>query len=225
MCDVAKYLERHDPKGLVDGWKLLVTEEELVSTNERLGKYLSEKFAGQDIVIATILKGAAYMFVDLTRQITIPHSVYFIEASSYKNGQTQGEEIELLSKIIPSKFEGKKVILIDELYDNGATMFKVKAKILETVPRLKDEDIFTCVMFKKEKKTTYPPPDIVGMSLPNVWVVGYGLDDHQEKRNWIHLFAKPKDQGNELTADDQIFVDVEYYQRVRSTIQKEVYNY
>jgi hypothetical protein len=155
--------------------------------------------------------------------MTIPHSLYFIEASSYHNEQTQSEEIELLSKIIPSKFEGRKVILLDELYDNGATLFKVKEKILAAVQILQDEDIFTCTIFRKSKETKYPPPNLVGLcELPNVWVVGYGLDDLQEKRAWMHLFAKPKLDGVAKTEHDVMFTEESFYIFTRWRIREYV---
>lgn len=164
------------------------------------------------------MKGAVYFHVDLTRMLTIPHSQYFIEASSYHDSQSQSEKVELLSKIVPSKFVGKKVILIDELYDNGTTLNNLKEKISE-IAGVKLDDIFTCTIFKKKKETNKPAPDLYGILVPNVWLVGYGLDDMQEKRNWPHLFAVPKSIDIPLTIDDKLFEDTEYYEKIRGEIQ------
>ena len=76
-------------------------------------------------------------------------------------GRVTGKEGELTcasSVIVPSKFEGKHIILLDELYDNGATMCSVKGKLRETLGRENDNEIFTCCLFQKEKEQSYPPP-------------------------------------------------------------------
>ena len=212
----------------VTDWRLILTEDQINQLNDYVANQINTKFQNKSIVVTSILKGAVYFTVDLTRRLTIPHSLYFIEASSYK-GQTQ-DELELLSslgpvfdsKIIPSKFENKTVILIDELYDNGLTLHQVKNKLLEEVPSLKAEDIFTCVLFKKNKETKYPLPDLVGIQLPNVWLVGYGLDDQQTKRNWKNLFAAPKPENLQKTLDDNLFDDEHYYQQQLDDIQNNI---
>lgn len=220
---VEEFLFEHrneDRDDSTKNWKLLLTEEEINKINDYVAKTINEKFIGQNIVVASILKGAVYFTVDLTRRLTIPYSLYFIEASSYKNKQTQSEELELLSKIIPSKFEGKKVILIDELFDNGLTLHQVKNKLLSEVPSLVSDDIYTCVLFKKDKEVKHPLPDLSGFpNLPNVWVVGYGLDDKQEKRGWKHLFAVPKSEGVVKHEHDKLFESSEYYHELRLNIK------
>ena len=217
------FLEEHkyeDRDFTTKNWKLLMTEKEINSINDYVADVINKKFIGKNIVIVSILKGAIYFTVDLTRRLTIPYSLYLLEASSYKNKQTQCEELELLSKIIPSKFEGKTVILIDELFDNGLTLHQVKNKLLSEVTSLKEDDIFTCVLFKKNKETKYQYPDLVGFDiLPNVWVVGYGLDDKQEKRGWKHLFAVPKSDGVPKHQDDNLFDDPDYYNYLRDNIK------
>lgn len=202
-------------------WKLLLTEKEIQATVKKCAKIIKKQFEGKDIVIACILKGAVYFFTDLTRQLTIPYSCYFIEASSYKNQQTQDEEVEILSKIVPEKFSGKHVILIDELFDNGNTLTKVKLAISEKA-KVPLDMIFTCAMFEKNKPTIYPKPDLFGISVPDVWLVGYGLDDKQEKRGWKCLFACPKSADAEKSPDDQIFTDEKYYSDVMNQIHKKI---
>lgn len=199
-------------------WKLILDENQIRLANVKIANYINNKFHGENVIIVCILKGAVYFHVDLTRMLTIPHSQYFIEASSYHNSQTQSEQVELLSKIVPSKFKGKKVILIDELYDNGTTLHNLKEKISE-IADVNMDDIFTCTIFKKNKKTTQPDPDLYGILVPNVWLVGYGLDDMQEKRNWPHLFAVPKSIDIPLTIDDNLFEDVDFYEKIRTEIQ------
>ena len=195
-------------------WKLVLTKPEIHNCVKDCANKINEKFKGQDVVMVCILKGAAYFFVDLTRELAIPHSCYFIEATSYHNSQTQSATLSVMSSIEPKKFEGKQVILVDELFDNGQTMYEIKQAIHEkaNVPL---DMIYTCVAFKKNKETKYPQPDLFGVEVPNVWLVGYGLDDKQEKRNWTSLFACPKSEGIPQTEDDKIFEDSDAYNKMR----------
>lgn len=185
-------------------WRLILTENQIAECVQICADEINEKFQDSNVVMVCILKGAAWFFTDLTRKLIIPYSTYFIEASSYKNGVTQSESIELLSVINPAKFNNKKVILVDELYDNGNTLEAVKKEIINRTT-VKYEDIVTCAAFKKKKPESFKYPgslDVFGTVVPNVWLVGYGLDDRQEKRGWVNLYAVPKPEGAELTEDD-----------------------
>lgn len=196
-------------------WKLLLSKEEISAGVAYCAKILNSKFehCQQKIVVACILKGAVYFHVDLTRLLDFPHSSYFIEASSYHDLRSQNESVEILSKIQKEKFVGRQVILIDELFDNGQTMSYVKNQIheLTDVPL---HDIFTCTIFKKNKETTLSP-DLYGYLVPNVWLVGYGLDDRQEKRNWHCLYACPKTSKDDKVEDDELFENEEFFHNMR----------
>lgn len=203
---------RKDLRGvdIANQWLLLLTEDEIQRGVRKVAAEINRVFEGQDIVILSILKGCVYFFVDVTRCLTIPYSTYFIEASSYHDEQVQSNEVELLSKIVPSKFKSKKIVLLDELYDNGATLDAVKCKLMQILGKPAD-DIYTCCLFCKEKPTrSFPLPDLCGFpNTPNVWVVGYGLDDAQEKRGWKDLWAIPKAPGLAKVDADEMFDDTE----------------
>jgi hypoxanthine phosphoribosyltransferase len=163
---------------------------------------------GEKIVICGILKGAFVFITDLCRQLKRPYSCYFVEASSY-NGQEQSDQVELLSRIVPSKFTGRKIVLVDELLDNGHTMHTMLNYLMRElkVPR---EDIATCCLFSKQQddRPKHFDADITGLpNLPNLWLVGYGLDDDGTKRGWTELFAKPKIPGVPKVDEDAIFED------------------
>lgn len=128
------------------------------------------------------------------------------------------------SVLVPSKFVDKKVILLDELYDSGNTICAVKEKLISELGK-KPEDVFTCTLFIKENGMDKNPlPDLYGLALPDVWVVGYGLDDAQEKRGWVNLYAVPKIASIPPTADDGMFESTEKHQdclnRLRNQLAK-----
>lgn len=213
--------EEHTVDIIPKTWKELVPRNLINNAVEKCANAARDRLAGHKVVIVCILKGAVYFHVDLSRVITLPHSSYFIEASSYKSGTRQGE-MEILSKIIPSKFQGKKILLIDELYDNGKTLHDVRQAIIEEA-KVDPANIVTCTLFKKEKETKYSPPDIYGMIIPDVWVVGYGLDDQQEKRNLLDLWAVPKSDPELMTdGDRQVFGSQEAYQAMYTTLVRQV---
>ena len=213
---LAKRKDLRDPT-IVDSWKLILSAEEIKMFVKKCASVINSKFEGKDIVVVCILKGAVYFFVDLTRELDIPYSTYFIKATSYHNGQTQSETLSITGSIEPSKFINKHVILVDELFDNGHTMEQIKMAIHEKASVPLDK-IFTCTLFKKNKETSCPEPDLYGVIVPNVWLVGYGLDDKQEKRGWTHLFACPKCADVPESEDDVIFKDSVAYDQMRKEL-------
>src|SRR5687767_1719395 len=144
----------------------LISKENLQKSVLKCAGVINAKFAGKDVVVVGILKGAVYFYVDLTRMLTIPHSCYFIEATSYHDSQSQSG-LSIFSSITPKKFAGKHVVLVDELYDNGKTLDAIKVAIHEKA-NIPLDMIFTCTLFKKDKKTKYPAPDLFGIVIPDV---------------------------------------------------------
>jgi hypoxanthine phosphoribosyltransferase len=90
---------------------------------------------------------------DLSQTLNRPNSIYFVEASSY-TGQKQSEGVELLSRIVPSKFKGRKIVLVDELLDNGHTMHTMVEHLMKTL-EIKRSDIITCVLMSKVRALFY----------------------------------------------------------------------
>ncbi len=212
--------DRDDLRGedLQKDWRLLLTDKEIEKGINECAKALNIYFKGKEVVVVCVLKGASYFFVDLTRKLTVPFSCHFVEASSYQDSQTQSEVVQISSSYNSKDFEGKHVLIIDELFDNGKTLQSIHQYFEDKgTPK---KDIFTCTLFLKQKdvKTEYDKPDLYSIVLPDVWVVGYGLDVCQEKRGWTYLYACPKMEGVPKSKDDQMFEDDDYYENVRSIL-------
>ena len=180
----------------------VLSVQEVEQAIEKLALKIDEKFKGKDLLILSILKGAVYFFVHLTEKLTVEHSQYHIESSSYKDKQIQSE-VKIKSEIVPEKFKGKKVIILDELFDNGQTMRNCVNAIIEntTVER---KDIFTVTLMKKKKPDVDLPLDMFGILIPDVWVYGVGLDLAQKKRNLKNLMAIEKADPNLKNQDDEL---------------------
>jgi hypoxanthine-guanine phosphoribosyltransferase len=150
---------------------------------------------------------------DLCRTLTRPYSVYFVEASSYGDAKEQkGGSVSISSDIPTSKFHDSitkrphKIVLIDELLDNGKTMEEMKQHLLKRLSATHtDNDILTTCLFSKKRDRIYPEADVTGIpDLPDLWLVGYGLDDRGTKRGWTELFAIPKVKIVETYAQDDV---------------------
>lgn len=180
-------------------YRLIMTNEEIQAGVRIVAHRLETWCKGERITLVGILKGAFMFMSDLCRCMSRPYSVYFVEASSYKEGRTQGS-VAVSSDISSSKFVDAttkvphKIVLVDELLDNGKTMQDMKLHFLEKLKGTHTEnDILTVCLFSKDRARVYPEADITGIpKLPDLWLIGYGLDDRGTKRGWTELFAVPK---------------------------------
>lgn len=211
--------KRRDLRGvdIYSEWRLLLTKKEINTFVKYCASIIEEKYEGKNLVIVCILKGCMYFCTDLTRLLRIPHSVYMIEASSYHDKQTQSDKMEVLSLIQPDKFNDKYVVILDELYDNGFTLESVKQEIIKK-GNVTPDKIFTCTLFKKNKNVIYPPPNLYGALVCDLWLTDFGLDDCSEKRNWEYLYACPKKEGIPKSEDDKIFDDDNIYKKIRENL-------
>jgi hypoxanthine phosphoribosyltransferase len=181
-------------------YRLILTKDELDAGVRIVARRIENWSKGERIVLVGILKGAFMFLSDLCRALTRPYSVYFVEASSYKDSRTQGEGVSIAAQVASSKFcdsttqQPHKIVLIDELLDNGKTMHEIKQYFVSALSSThKDNDILTCCLMSKKRERDWPEADITGIpDLPDLWLVGYGLDDRGTKRGWDQLFAIPK---------------------------------
>jgi hypoxanthine phosphoribosyltransferase len=192
-------------------YRLIVAREEIEAGVRIIAHKIESWAKGERVVLVGILKGAFMLMSDLCRTLVRPYSVSFVEASSYKDDQTQGD-VSIVGEFSRSKFFdpiGKvphKIVLVDELVDNGKTMHDMKQYFLKQLADSHTEtDILTVCLFSKKRDRKYPDADITGiMNLPDLWLVGYGLDDRGTKRGWTELFAMPKVTMVETNEKDEV---------------------
>lgn len=214
--------DRLDLRGVdvLKEWRLLLTNEQIMQAVQKCAEHLNQKFQHQEIVIVPILKGAICFVSDLMKHLIVPTTLYTIQASSYHDAQSQQPELEVIGMINPTKFQGRQVVLVDTLFDNGFTLASVREHLMAN--GVDGKDIFTCTLFKKEKVTEYPPPDHFALIVPDVWLVGYGLDDRQEKRGWPMLYACPKGLGVPRSEGDRIFESEQAYLQECQKLQRQL---
>lgn len=161
----------------------IVTQEEMRNRLRELGRQISADYAGKDLVLVGVLKGAYAFYADLARAIRIPLRVDFIVVASRRSnakGKTQVKQMTDLTEDI----RGKDVLLVEDIVDSGITVLH----LLKSMARKKPRSIKVCALLSKpERRLVDVPVDYVGFKIPNRYVVGYGLDYQQQYRNLPYL--------------------------------------
>lgn len=181
-------------------YQLLIHNDEIQQKIETIASRLNEKYRGVEpnkVVMLCSLKGAVYFFSDFTRKLTFFHTCSFVQNTLHTSDCKEQSELVVKTLIDPDAYKDKIVIIVDELYTNGHSLMKLVDYIRQFNPSV----IETCVLFQKGSSDTNI--DYIGFTnLPNVWLVGYGIDDFQHKRNFPHLYAISKPSHIQPTLDD-----------------------
>ena len=164
---------------------ILITEENIKKRVSELGKKISIDYKGKEIVAIGILKGAWVFMADLVREIEIPVMCDFIGVSSYGDAAVSSERVKLISDIrIP--IDGRDVLLIDDIIDTGFSIKFVKDYIESKNPA----GIKMCVLLDKPSRRKEDiHVDYTGFTIPDRFVVGYGLDYAEKYRNLPYIAA------------------------------------
>jgi hypoxanthine phosphoribosyltransferase len=152
--------------------RILISEQEIQQRVAELAAKIDSDYqdAGH-VVLIGILKGAFIFTADLSRKITVPHSVDFMSISSYGDTAISGGAVRLIMDL-RKPIVGNHVIVVEDIVDSGQTMNYLYQTLMGRNPA----SLKTCTLFKKSRDSLDVPLDYVGFELPDVWVVGYGLD-------------------------------------------------
>lgn len=163
--------------------KVLLTKEEIDARVQELGKQISEDYAGKDLLVIVLLKGAAWFATDLTRAIDGHVRVEFMVASSYGNGTSTSGNVTVRLDV-KEEIEGKHVLIVDDIIDSGITF----AAISDMLRQRKPATLKTCALCDKaERRVNGLDADYVGFKIPDEFVVGYGLDYAGDYRNLPYI--------------------------------------
>ena len=158
---------------------VLVNAEEIQEITKKLGKQISQDYAGKDLVVIGMLKGATPFMMDLLKSITLPVTIDFIQISSYHGG-THSTNAIIFKKDIDTDVRGKHVLIVDDIVDTAKTIKKV-LNIFED--RGVESIELCCLLDKPEGRVVDYEPKYAGKVIPNEFVVGYGLDFNEYYRN------------------------------------------
>ena len=160
---------------------VVFSEEELASTVRRLAQEIARDHAGASIHLIGVLKGALFFLADLARALSPLLDVRLdtIAVSSYGNSHRTSGEVRLLKDTTES-VEGKSVVIVEDIVDNGLTLDYLQSLLRSRKPA----GLRTCVLLNKPfRRQITVPLDYVGLACPDTFVVGYGLDYQEKYRN------------------------------------------
>ena len=159
--------------------RVLVSRQEIETMVKRLGAQISKDYEGKDLVVLCVLKGGFVFMADLIREITVPLELDFIAVSSY-GASTKSSGVVQLVKDSDIVITGKHVLIVEDIVDSGLTLSYLK-NLLRTRGPL---SIKICTAFDKpERRKVALEADYYGITIPDEYVVGYGLDYDSKMRN------------------------------------------
>ena len=166
----------------------LVTSEQIQTSIDRLAAEIRAREAGRPLTVIAVLTGSIIFLADLIRELDMPLRVGVIQARSYAG--TERGPLSVNADMLP-EVAGRDVLVIDDIFDTGHTLVEVLAFLDELGPR----SVRTAVLVLKHgKQKVKLRPDYVGCEIPDVFVVGYGLDYNDAYRNLPFLAAlEPQD--------------------------------
>lgn len=163
--------------------KPIVTQEQMRARIRELGRQIASDYAGKELVLIGILKGAYAFYADLARAIRIPMRVDFLVVTSYGTKSKTSGKVKVISDLSET-IKGKDVLLVEDIVDSGLT-----AKyLLKVVGKQKPKSMKICTLLSKpERRRVMVAIEYVGFKIPDKFVVGYGLDYQQKYRNLPYL--------------------------------------
>lgn len=165
--------------------KTLFTRDEISNKVKELGKQLTLYYNGKDLVIVSLLRGGFIFAADLIRELDMPLEVDFITTSSYGHSETSSGVVDIVYDL-RCDIKGKDVLIVDDIIDTGFTLLKVIEHLKEKNPN----SVKACVMLDKpSRRKVELTPDFYGFSIPDLFIVGYGLNYGAYYRNIPYIFA------------------------------------
>jgi hypoxanthine phosphoribosyltransferase len=159
--------------------EILVEEDALRERIAELGTEISADYAGKDLLLVGVLKGAVFFMADLMRHITVPCEVDFMAISSY-GASTDSSGVVRILKDLDESIEGRNVLVVEDIIDSGLTLSYLK----RTLAARRPASLEVCALLTKpERREVEVPVRYIGFEIPNRFVVGYGLDFAERYRN------------------------------------------
>lgn len=172
--------------------RVLVSEEEIRTAVKKLGQVISRDYADKNLMLVGVLKGSAVFMSDLMRSIDIYATLDFMSVSSYGNGVKTSGVVKII-KDLDSPLSGKDLLIVEDILDSGMTLSYLK-EILEA--RNPSSVRIATLLDKPDRRKVDIRPDYTCFTVPDEFVVGYGLDYAERYRNLPYIgVLKPEVYG------------------------------
>jgi hypoxanthine phosphoribosyltransferase len=158
---------------------VLIDEDRLRSRVVELGEEISADYAGRDLLLIGVLKGAVFFMADLMRTLTIPCEIDFMAISSY-GAQTDSSGVVRILKDLDINIEDRHVLVVEDIIDSGLTL----SYLMRNLEAREPATLEVCALLTKpDRREIDVPVRYIGFEIPNRFVVGYGLDFAERYRN------------------------------------------
>jgi hypoxanthine phosphoribosyltransferase len=165
--------------------QILVQRDELAHRVRSLGEEISSDYAGRELVLVCVLKGAVFFLSDLMRQLEVPCQVDFMAVASY-GSQTETSGVVRILKDLEAPIADRDVLIVEDIVDSGLTL----QYLLRALRAREPTSLEVCALLTKpERRKVELPIRYVGFEIPNRFVVGYGLDHAERFRNLPYVAA------------------------------------
>lgn len=169
---------------MADRIRVLLTEDEVESKIKEMAAKISRDYAGKQIHMICILKGGVFFTCELAKRLTVPVSMDFMSVSSYGAG-TESSGVVRIVKDLDEPLEGKDVLIVEDIIDSGRTL----AYLIEVLKQRRPASIHLCTLLDKPERRVKKQVtvDYTCFTIPDEFVVGYGLDFDQKYRNLPYI--------------------------------------
>ena len=164
--------------------KVLITEEEIQAKVKELGEILTEEYKDKNPIVVGVLKGVVVFYADMIRQIKVPCQMDFMWISSYQGTESSGKM--LVRQKLSNNIEGRHVLILEDIFDTGRSL----QFLVETLKEQNPASLKICTLLDKPERRregVTVKADYVGFTIPNEFVVGYGLDYNECYRNLPYI--------------------------------------
>jgi hypoxanthine phosphoribosyltransferase len=170
--------------------EILLPKEDILRRVAELAAMIDRDYAGMELLVIGVLKGAFIFLADLIRALHIPSSVDFVMISSYGSGRESSGSV-VIKKDIDALIAGRDILIVEDILDTGITL----SGLVDIMKKRNPASLRVCVLLDKPSRRTIPfTADYVGFSIPDAFVVGYGLDCNEKYRHLpdVRIFRDPE---------------------------------
>lgn len=170
--------------------EVLIDEQTIQRRVRELAAEISKDYSGRIPTLVSVLKGGIIFLSDLVRSLTILHEIDFMSVSSY-NGGTESSGVVRILADLSINIEKRDVIIVEDIVDTGLTLDYIRHILLARHP----QSLKICTLLdKKTRRKVHVPIDYVGFEIPDVFVIGYGLDYGEKYRNLPYIAVLEPDK-------------------------------
>ena len=164
--------------------KVLLSEEQIHARIQEMGDELFDRFKDRNPMFVGVLNGCFMFMADLCREVQVPHEVDFMTASSYGSGMSTTRDVKIL-KDLDEDIRGKDVLIVEDIIDSGRTL----AYLIDILHKRNPNSIHLCTLLDKPERRVKKQVkvDYTCFTIPDEFVVGYGLDYDQKYRNLPYI--------------------------------------